>query len=121
MQRDCKVQEGTLQNPSSSALSAAFLTTYMASARYQITACRMLGAAREEGYRGKGRGVARMQNAHILTKSGWVTLAYTVALVKNALIRIARHSGSGRYFVIHKEKVELWYDFCPPPIQGDRF
>ena len=81
----------------------------------------MLGAAREEGYRGNGRGIARMQNAHILTRSGWVTMAYPVALVKNTVIPIAHHSGSGLYFTTHKEKVELWYNFGPAPIQGDRF
>lgn len=110
MQRNWKIQEGTLQNPSSSAPGAAFLTSYVASAQNQITAGGMLGAAREEGWRGNGRGIARRQNAHILTRSGWVTTAYAVPLVKNTVIKT--HSGSGLYFMIHKEKVELWYHFC---------
>lgn len=116
MQRDWKVQEGTLQNPRSSALGAAFLTSSVAPVRYQIPARGRLGAVRGEGHRGNGRGITGMQNAPILTRPGRVTMAV-------ALVNTARPGGSGLCFVIHKEKVELWYNFCrrrPPPIQGDR-
>lgn len=59
---------------SSSVLSASFLASEVASVQHQITARGVLGAVREAGYRGNGRGTARMQNVHILNKSGWVTL-----------------------------------------------
>lgn len=115
MQRDWKVQEGTLQNPRSSALGAAFLASSAAPVRYQTPARGRLGAVRGEGHRGNGRGITGMQNAPILTTPGRVTMAV-------ALVNTARPSGSGLCFVIHKEKVEFWFNFChppSPPIQGD--